>query len=444
MKHTPENKHTTAPFHRDSFHESSDSAMDQRLPEKSFIQKHQFKLLGGVAFLALAVYVLAGVSGPQKLRIDTDKITIAEVSEAPFLDYVDSEGIVQPIQTIKLNSLESGMVHEVVAEEGALLKKGDIILRLQNPELERTIGEQQAEWEKQRIIYEEKKLEMEQKTILLKQQTLQARYELNRLQKDFTLGEEEYKMGVKSKAQLDVQREEYLYKTQNTNLQLDGLRHDSTATSLRRKLMDNDLERVHKTTEHARSRMDKLEVRAPIDGQLSYLNVTPGQLVQQSENIGEIKVMHNVKLHTRLSEYYIDRVQVGLPASVSYQGKKYPLRVSKVVPEVKDRQFDLDFVFTGKTPENVRIGRSFRVQIELGQPETAITLPRGDFFQTTGGQWIYKLTPKGDKAVRTPVSIGRQNPSHYEIVSGLQAGDRVVISGYARLGNADELLLKKP
>lgn len=424
------------------FHESRDSAMDKRLPRKSFVQKYKFYLLAGAAFMAFMVYVLVSVSGGRKLRVDNEKIVIADVSESPFLDYVDAEGIVQPIQTIKLNSMESGTVQEVVAEEGAMLRKGDVILILQNPELERIIEEQQAEWEKQRILYEEKKLEMEQKTILLKQQALQARYELNRLQKDFALGEEEFRMGVKSKAQLDVQREEFNYKTNSTALQLEGLRQDSAATRLRRTLMDNDLERVRKTTSHARGRMDNLVVRAPMDGQLSFLNVTLGQRVGQSESIGEIKVMDNFKIHTRLSEYYIDRVQVGLPASVTYQGRKYPLRVSKVVPEVKDRQFDVDFVFTGTMPDNVRIGRSFRVQVELGQPETAIVIPRGDFFQTTGGQWIYKLNKSGDRAVKTPISVGRQNPVQYEIVSGLQAGDRVVVNGYANFGDVEELVIK--
>ena len=424
------------------FHESRDSTMDKRLPKKSFLQKYKFHLLGGTAFLAFLVYVLVSVSGTRKLRVDSDRIVIADVSQAPFLDYVDAEGIVQPYLTIKLNALESGTVKRIVAEEGAMLQQDDIILELQNPELERVIEEQQDEWEKQRILYEEKKVEMEQKSILLRQQSLQARYELSRLEKDFALGEEEFNMGVKSKAQLDLQREEYDYKTKSTTLQLEGLRHDSAATYLRRELMDNDLERARRNTVHVRSRMENLVVRAPANGQLSYLNVTLGQRVGQSENIGEIKVMDNFKIHTRLSEYYIDRVQVGLPASVTYQGKKYPLRVSKVVPEVKERQFDVDFVFTGELPENVRIGRSFRVQVELGQPETGIVIPRGDFFQTTGGQWIYKLSNSGDKAIRVPITIGRQNPVQYEVLNGLEPDDKVVVSGYANFGDAEELIIK--
>lgn len=426
----------------DTFHESRDSSMDKRLPEKSFLRRYRYPLLAGVAFTLFLLYVLLSVSGGRKQRIDEEKITIAEVTEAHFLDYVDAEGIVQPILTIRLNTLEGGIVKEIVAEEGAMLQRDDLILALQNPELERVIEEQQEEWEKQRILYQEKKVEMEQKSILLQQQALQARYELRRLEKDLYLGEEEYRMGVKSKAQLDMQREEFDYRTQSIALQLEGLKQDSTATLLRRELMDRELERAGKSAAHARSRMDNLMVRATTEGQLSFLNVTPGQRVGPSENIGEIKVLDNFKINTQLSEYYIDRLTVGLPASVTYQGSKFPLRVSKVVPEVKDRQFRVDLVFTNDQPDNLRIGKSYRVQIELGQPETAMVMPRGDFFQHSGGQWIYMLNSEGNKAVRTPISIGRQNPVQYEIISGLEPGDRVVVNGYASFGEVDELIIK--
>lgn len=427
---------------KDTFHESRDSSMDKALPKRSVWQKYKYYILGGTAFIAFLVYVLLAVSGGRKLRVNSERIVIADVTEAPFLDYVDAEGIIQPILTIKLNALESGMVQQIVAEEGTMLHQGDTIMTLQNPELERTIEEQQAEWESQRILYQEKRLEMEQKSLLLKQQTLQAEYELSRLEKDYALGIEEFNMGVKSKAQLDVQHEEYIYKTKNTALQLEGLRHDSAATILRRELMNNDLERARKNTTHAGKRMDNLVVRAPISGQLSFLNVTLGQQVRQSENIGEIKVMDNFKIRTQLSEYYIDRVMVGLPASVTYQGEKYPLKVSKVVPEVRDRQFQVELIFTDDKPDNVRIGKSYRVQVELDQPDNAIVIPRGDFFQFTGGQWIYKLSSSGDKAIRTPITIGRQNPVQYEIIGGLEPGDKVITTGYANFGEAEELIIK--
>ena len=264
----------------------------------------------------------------------------------------------------------------------------------------------------------------------------------NRLKKSYALDEEEFNMGVKSKAQLEVARDEFDYKTRSTALQLEGLRHDSAATILRRELMKNDLERERKKFERVRERMEDLVVRAPLSGQLSFVKVTPGQQVQSTEAIAEIKVLDQFKIHTSLSEYYIDRITTGLPATITWQNKKYPLRITKVVPEVKDRNFDVDLVFTEASPENVRIGKSFRVQIELGQPEEALVIPRGDFFQATGGQWIYKLNESGTKARKTPVSIGRQNPQQYEITGGLQPGDKVIVTGYSTFGDAEELILK--
>ena len=416
--------------------------MDIKIEKKPWYIRYKFYIAGGIAFAAFLVYVITLSVGPRKLRIESENIQIAEVKDGKFMEYVDVEGLIQPILTIKVNTREAGSVERIIAEEGSLLQKGDTILTLSNPDLLRSIEDQRDDWEKQRITYQEKEIEMEQKSLDLQKQTLQTTYELNRLKKSFALDEEEFRMGVKSKAQLEVQRDEFEYKTQSTALQLEGLRHDSAATILRRELMKNDLERERKKYDRAQERMENLIVRAPLAGQLSFVKVTPGQQVQSTEAIAEIKVLDQFKIHTSLSEYYIDRITTGLPATITWQGKKYPLRITKVVPEVKDRNFDVDLVFTEESPENVRIGKSFRVQVELGQPEEALVIPRGDFFQTTGGQWIYKLNETGTKARKVNISIGRQNPQQYEITGGLQAGDKVIVTGYSTFGDAEELILK--
>ncbi len=425
-----------------AFHESRDSQMDKKLPKRSFFQKYRFYLLAVLLVVAILSYMLVQILGKQKLYVNKEKIEIANVEELAFLDYVEAEGIVQPIQLIKLYPMESGMVKEVVAEEGMMMQKGDVIMILQNTDLERAIEEQQDEWEKQQIIYQERKLEMKQKTLLLKQQMLQARYEYSRTQKDIAQGEEEFKMGVKSLAQLEIQREEYAFKTKNIALQLEGLMQDSASVHLRQSLMESELERARKKQLTMRSRLDNLVVRAPLTGQLSYLNVVLGQQIGQSENIGEIKLMDNFKISSRLNEYYIDKLQVGLPATIKYQAEEYTLRVSKVVPEIKERDFEIDLVITGEMPKNMRIGKSYRVKIELGQAEPSICIARGDFLQHTGGKWIYKLNKSGDRAIKVPLVLGRQNPVQYEIIEGLQAGDKVVISGYANLGETEELIIK--
>ena len=413
--------------------------MDIKLEKKPWYIRYRYYLAGAFLVCCGLIYVIVLASGPRRLRINAEHIQIEEVKQADFMEYVDVEGIVHPILTIIVNTREAGNVDQIIGEEGSLLKKGDTILTLTNPNLMREIEDQQDEWEKQRISYQEKALEMEQKSLTLKQQTLEAEYELNKIRKSFSLEKEEYAMGIRSKAQLEVSEDEYRYKTESTRLKLKSLQSDSSMTVIRKELLQNDRDREEKKLIRSRQRIEDLVVRSPIDGQLSFVKVTPGQQVAAGENIAEVKVMDQFKIHTSLSEYYIDRVTTGLPAAITYQGKRYPLKISKVIPEVKDRLFEVDLVFTGEMPENVRLGKSFRVQIELGQPEQALVVPRGNFYQQTGGQWIYKVNADKTRAVKVPVTIGRQNPRQYEITEGLQPGDLVIVSGYDTFGEAEEI-----
>lgn len=416
--------------------------MDIKLEKKPWYIRYRYHIIGGALLLIGLIYVIVLASGPSRLRISSDEIMIEEVRNDDFMEFVDVEGVVHPILTIVVNSREAGNVDRIVGEEGSLLKKGDTILTLTNPNLLRDIEDQQDEWEKQRISYQEKALEMEQKSLTLKQQTLEAEYELNKIRKSFSLEKEEYAMGIRSKAQLEVSEDEFRYKTESTRLKLKSLQSDSAMTIIRKELLLNDFNREEKKLLRSRQRMEDLVVRSPLDGQLSFVKVTPGQQVTAGENIAEVKVMDQFKINTSISEYYIDRVTSGLPATITYQGKRYTLKVSKVIPEVKDRLFEVDLVFTGEMPENVRLGKSYRVQIELGQPEKTIVIPRGNFYQQTGGQWIYKVNADKTKAVKVPLTIGRQNPRQYEVTDGLQPGEFVIVSGYDKFGGAEVLELR--
>lgn len=416
--------------------------MDIKLEKKPWYIRYRYHIIGGALLFIGLIYVIVLASGPSRLRISSDEIMIEEVRNDDFMEFVDVEGVVHPILTIVVNSREAGNVYRIVGEEGSLLKKGDTILTLTNPNLLREIEDQQDEWEKQRISYQEKALEMEQKSLTLKQQTLEAEYELNKIRKSFSLEKEEYAMGIRSKAQLEVSEDEFRYKTESTRLKLKSLQSDSAMTIIRKELLLNDFNREEKKLLRSRQRMEDLVVRSPLDGQLSFVKVTPGQQVTAGENIAEVKVMDQFKINTSISEYYIDRVTSGLPATITYQEKRYPLKVSKVIPEVKDRLFEVDLVFTGEMPENVRLGKSYRVQIELGQPEKTIVIPRGNFYQQTGGQWIYKVNADKTKAVKVPLTIGRQNPRQYEVTDGLQPGEFVIVSRYDKFGGAEVLELR--
>ena len=417
--------------------------MDIQLKKRPWYIRYKYYLMAAVAFAIFMIYVMTLSVGPRKQRIDTESIQIADVETGRFMEYVDVEGLVQPILTIQVNTKEGGFVDRIVAEEGAMLHQGDTILVLVNPDLERTINDKRDEYEKQLVTYREREITMEKQTLNLRQQILQAEYEQRRLKKNYDLAKEEFAMGIKSKAELEVVEEEYNFRTQTAALQMESLQYDSVTSILNRQMLQADREREREKFAREQAKLNDLVVRAPISGQLSYIKATPGQQIGSNYNIGEIKVLSQYKIHTSLSEYYIDRVTTGLPATILYQNKRFPLKLTKVVPEVKDRSFDVDLVFGDEMPDNVRVGKSYRVQIELGQPEEAVVIPRGNFYQATGGQWIYKVSEDGEKAIRTPITIGRQNPQQYEVTTGLQPGDRVITTGYDQFGEAEVLVLGK-
>ena len=416
--------------------------MDIQLKPKPWYIKYRYYIVAGVAFLAFVVYVITLIVCPRQLNIDAEEYKIVEVENGHFMEYVDVEGVTQPILTLQINAMESGFVSRIVAEEGAILNEGDTILVLTNPELLRSIEDERDSWQNSQRNYREQEIEMEQKSITLRQQALDASHQMASLDKSLKQSREEYRMGIKSKAELEVAEEDYEYQKQKTQLQMQSLRHDSIATRLRREMVVANREAENKKLSRANNRTNGLVVRAPISGQLSYLAVTPGQQVSMGMSIGQIKDLSQYKVHTSLNEYYIDRITAGLPAKISYQDKTFPLSISRVVPEVKERSFDVDLVFSGQNPSNIRLGKSYRVQIELGKPERAIIIPRGDFYQHTGGKWIYRLSSDGKKATKVEIEIGRQNPQHYEIVGGLNEGDRVIVSGYDKFGDVEELVIE--
>ena len=416
--------------------------MDIPRKPRPWYVKYLYPMLAGIAFLAFATYMIVLSFSPRRLRLDSETCRVADVANVPFREFVDVEGIVQPIQTVQVNALESGFVERIVAEEGTMLQAGDTILILSNPELLRSTFDEQEEWQNSERNYREQEIEMQQKSITLRQQALDAEHQMAALDKSLRQSREEFRMGIKSKAELDVAEEEYRYQLKRTGLQMESLRHDSAATRLKREMLRANREASARKLSRSSGRTAHLVVRATVAGQLSYLGVVLGQQVAAGESVGAIKVLTEYKVRASLSEYYIDRITTGLPAHIRQEAQKYPLRISKVVPEVKDRNFPCDLIFTAEKPTNIRLGKSYRVQIELGKPEKCLVIPRGDFYQHTAGQWIYRLSPDGTTARKTPVKIGRQNPQQYEVLSGLQPGDKVLVSGYENLGDAEVLLLE--
>ena len=414
--------------------------MDIIIPPKPWYIKYRMYIIGGVALLAIIVYTIYVALLPKRQSINSETIKVAVVQDAPFMEFVETEGIVHPIMTIQLNSREPGSVERIVRDEGAMLSKGDTILVLSNPDLWRTIDQEREQWQKSQRNLREQEIQMEQQSITLKLQTMEQRYKMSNLERKLQQVREEFSMGIKSRAELDIAEEDYRHEHQKLLLQMQSLQHDSVTAVLRKEMLEVDRNESQIKLQNVLRRTDDLIVRAPVDGQLGSLGLTLGQQVAGGSKIGEIKVMSEYKIRTSLSEYYVERIHAGLPANIIQKQDTFGLRIARVVPEVKDRKFETDLRFLSDVPDNIRLGKSYRVKIELGQPEQAIIIPRGDFYQKTGGRWIYRMDKDGI-ARRVEIKIGRQNPEQYEVLEGLQPGDQVIISGYDRFGEVEELVI---
>ena len=405
--------------------------MDVKLPPKKWYVKYRIHIVAGLLGLALIVLLIKVSTGPRVIRISAESVQTGTVTVGEFSEYVNAEGTLQPIQTLKIYTREGGFVERIVAQDGAMLHKGDTILILSDPGLERTIQDARTQ-----II------EMQQRDISLQRSIMQTQYELGRLEKQHALDQEEYKMGFKSKAQLEVADDEYRYKLKSTQLEIESRRQDSVLNVIKREAMQDELEDARRQLARSEARLKDLVVTAPTDGQLSGLSLEPGLKVGAGSAIGDVKRMDAFRMKLSINEYYIDKIEVGCPATITYEKKTYPMVVSGTVPEIKNGSFELYLVFTDSIPDNARIGKSYQARIELGGQAQSVMVPKGNFYNYTHGQWVFRLNAQGNRAIRVPVSIGRQNPRQYEVLEGLEPGDVIITTGYDRIADADEVVLE--
>ncbi|MBO7281691.1 MAG: efflux transporter periplasmic adaptor subunit [Bacteroidaceae bacterium] len=417
--------------------------MDIKRPPKPWYKKYLIHIIAGTGLAAIIIYTIVLIILPSRRSVSQERLRIAEVKESAFTEFVEAEGIIHPIMTIQLNALESGFVQRIACEEGAMLRQGDTILVLGNPDLLRSIDEERAQWEKNRRNLHEQEIQMEQKSIDLRMQALEQQYQIGLLERKLTQSREEFSMGIKSRAELDIVEAENEHLHNKLLLQMQSLKQDSAATILRREMIVADREAAHRKLLASQQRTSGLVVRAPCDGQLGHLNLIIGQQVSAGSKVGDLKIMNEYKVSTQLSEYYVERIFAGLPAAIVQKEDTFGLRISRVVPEVKERKFAVDLLFNDSIPQNIRLGKSYRVKVELGQPEQAVVIPRGDFYQKNSGEWIFRIDEGTNIARRVPIEIGRQNPEQFEVISGLKPGDRVIVSGYDRIGNAEEVIIEQ-
>ena len=415
--------------------------MDVKLPPKKWYVKYRIHIVAGILAAGLIVMLIKVSTGPKIIRINSDSVQTATVQSGEFSEYVNAEGTLQPIQTIKVYTREGGFVESVLVQDGSLVHKGDTLMILSDPELQRTIETARESWRKQNRSYRTSMIEMDQRRLSLAQSILQTKYELKRLEKEHNLAQEEFRMGIRSRAQLDVADEEYNYKMETVRLQLESRRQDSVLNAIRQEALQDELAEAQRQLRKTEERLNDLIVTAPADGQLSGLSLEPSQRISSGTAIADIKRMDQFRMRLSINEFYIDKITVGQPATITYEKKAYPMTISSTVPEIKGGSFDIYLVFTDSMPDNARIGKSYQARIEMGGQAQSIIVPKGNFYNYTHGSWVFKVNAQHTHAVRVPVSIGRQNPRHFEILEGLEPGDEIIITGYDRISDADEVVL---
>ncbi len=405
------------------------------------LMKYWPYMAGGCLVLAIGGWLIFG-NHASTLRVSKDELSISEVRQAEFKDYVRTNGQVLPIQVVQISPEEGGIVMEKVVEEGTMVHKGDVIVRLSNSNLDLQILNAEAELAEKQNLLRNTQVAMQQDR--LNNQTEQAQLDMDTQRKQRTFEQNKRLYGEKliSKEDYLQSQEDFQLSAKKRSLIAKRLKQDSIYRSVQMDQMEDNLQNMRKNVVLVRQRKDKLEVRSAIDGELGLLDVELGQSIQPGQKIGQLNDLSDYKVQASIDEHYIDRVRSGLTATFSRGDKLYQLQVRKVYPEVRDGKFRCDFIFKGDRPENIRSGQTYYIDLELGQPEQAIIIPRGTFFQTTGGQWIFVLDRSGQKAYRRQIRVGRQNPQHYEILEGLEPGERVVTSGYESFKDNEVLVLK--
>lgn len=416
--------------------------MDIQLEKKKGLRPKHFGYIALGILILFVGYQLLFATSVSTFRTEKDKLSIADVSQGKFDDYITINGNVAPIATIYMDAYEGGRVSEKLIEEGATVKKGDIILKLENMNLYEQILASESNLALKQNDLRSTKLTFDSRQVEGRRSLATTSTELQRSKRNFEQNDALYKDELISKEIYLTSKENYeLSQKQHEIIKEQTVNDDQLRTTSLTGL-DADLARMQKTLGMVYQRLDHLNVRAPADGQLGFLDAEIGQNIGQGERIGQINVLTDYKIEASIDEHYIDRVQRDLVAILERNGKDFPLRLRKVYPEVRNGKFKVDLVFTEDKPETIRTGQSYNIKLQLGESSDALLLPKGSFFQSTGGQWIFVVGQDGGEALRRNIRIGKQNSRYYEVLEGLQAGEKVITSNYDTFGEAERIVLK--
>ena len=393
----------------------------------------------GALLMVFVVYLIVRPNN-KTLRVDKDTVTISNVVMGEFNDYIRISGRVQPMTTIQLSPQEGGIVEKILIEEGSPVKAGDAILVLSNDNLDLQILNSEAELAEKENILRNTQIQMEQQKLDVRQNVLEYGTNVERLRRAYEQQKALYEDKLIAKEEYLTAEEDYKLAKQKYDLIIERSTQDSLYRGTQIDRMEESLDNMQLNMSMIRRRKSNLVVKAPIDGELGLLDVVLGQNIASGTKIGQINSVGVYKVEAQIDEHYIDRVSAGLEATFERQGETYSTIIRKVYPEVRDGKFKADFKFDGEQPGGIRPGQTYYLNLQLGQPEETVIIPRGTFYQRTGGKWIYVVNKDGSKAVKREIRIGRQNPQYYEVLEGLEQGEKVITSGYDTYGDSDVLV----
>ncbi len=416
--------------------------MDRKIEKKGIISRKTiwYIVFGALMLTVLGIIIFGDKSS--KYNVDISRITIDEVKRDIFQDYITVQGTVEPITTIYLDAVEGGRVEEILIEEGNMVKKGDVIIRLTNDNLLLEITNNQAQVVRAINELRTARLQMDQTKLNYQQQIINLETTVIQNKRMFENNKILFEQNHISREEFDRSREAYKSSSQMQKLLLENYRNDSIYRSIQISSLESSVESMEESMRIIRRRLENLNIKATINGELATLNPEIGEVITYGSRVGTINVLDSYKLRVDIDEHYIARIQRGLHGECDFAGNPYTGVITKIYPEVANGRFAVDMVFTDQVPDQIRIGQTSRIRLQLGESKEGILLTKGGFYQTTGGQWVFVLDESEEFAVKRDISIGRQNPRYYEVLGGLEPGEKVIVSSYQNFADHDKLILK--
>jgi len=416
--------------------------MDKKIEKKTWTPKRIALIVVGLAFVGFTIYSFAYMDFRSTLNVEKEKLTISTVTEDSFQEFIQVSGAVQPIRTIFLDALEGGVIKSVNLESGTTVDRGDTIAVLTNSSLQLSVLQQEASLYDQINNVRNSRLNLEQNNLRLKEQLINVENQLNLAEPEFRRQQSLYDKNLTSEQEYQQAKENYEYQKKRFEISFESFKRDSTQTRTQLKQLDESEKRMFRSLDGVQGILENLIVTAPINGQLTTVELQQGQSINRGERIGQVDILDSYKIRVGVDEFHLSRITTGLEGSFNFAGQTHQLIITKVYPVINNGQFQVDMEFVGDIPSGLRRGQTARIRLELGDASDAVLLAKGGFYQATGGNWVFKLNEDGTQAVKQELRLGRQNPEFYEVLSGLEPGDQVVTSSYDTFGDNEVLELK--